>query len=196
MTVPSNLDRVWTVPNVLSAARLVISIACFVAIERGAWGWALGLFLAAASTDWVDGWWARRFGQISRFGRIFDPLVDKLLVCGAFVLLAARGDASAIAPWMAVVVVVRELVVTAVRAEMERAGHDFSAGLTGKLKMVLQCAAVALELAARAWPAAEVAGIGMRTAATGMAWAAVVATAWSGSEYLVKAGPLVASKRG
>ena len=195
MTGEASLDRVWTVPNVLSAARLVISIGCFVAIERAAWGWALGLFLAAALTDWVDGWWARRFHAISRVGRIFDPLVDKVLVCGAFVLLAARGDASAIAPWMAVVVVVRELVVTAVRAEMERTGHDFSAGLSGKLKMVLQCAAVALELAARTWPETMLFGADMRTAATGIAWAAVAATAWSGIEYLAKAGALVAPKR-
>jgi CDP-diacylglycerol--glycerol-3-phosphate 3-phosphatidyltransferase len=183
----ADLDRVWTVPNVLSAARLVISIGCFGAIERSAWSWALGLFLTAALTDWVDGWWARRFGAISRLGRIFDPLVDKVLVCGAFVLLAARGGAGAIAPWMAVVVVVRELVVTAVRAEMERTGHDFSAGLSGKLKMVLQCAAVALELAARQWPEAAPGGVSLPTAASVAAWAAVVTTAWSGIEYLAKA---------
>ena len=174
----------------------MIAIACFVAIERAAWAWGLGLFLVAASTDWVDGWWARRFGQISRLGRIFDPLVDKVLVCGAFVLLAARGEASAIAPWMAVVVVVRELVVTAVRAEMERMGHDFSAGLSGKLKMVLQCAAIVLELAARTWPEAAIAGVELRVAATGMAWAAVITTAWSGVEYFAKAAALVAGKRG
>jgi len=95
----------------------------------------------------VDGWYVRRFGQVSRLGRILDPLVDKVLVCGAWVLLAT--PEGPIAPWMALVVVVRELVVTAVRAEMERAGHDFSAGLAGKLKMVMQCAAVVLELATR-----------------------------------------------
>lgn len=190
MTTSADLDRIWTVPNVLSAARLVISIGCFVAIEWAAWGWALAFFLTAALTDWVDGWWARRFGQISRLGRIFDPLVDKVLVCGAFVLLAAGGGASAIAPWMAVVVVVRELVVTAVRAEMERTGHDFSAGLSGKLKMVLQCAAVALELAARQWPEEAPGSASLPTAASVAAWAAVVTTAWSGIEYLVKAARL------
>lgn len=196
MTGGADLDRVWTVPNVLSAARLLISFACFVAIERAAWGWALGLFLVAALTDWVDGWWARRFGQVSRLGRIFDPLVDKVLVCGAFVLLAARGGAGAIAPWMAVVVVVRELVVTAVRAEMERNGHDFSAGLSGKLKMVLQCAAVALELAARQWPGVALGDAGLPAAASVAAWAAVATTAWSGIEYLVKAAFMAAGPRG
>lgn len=183
-------DRILTVPNLLSFARLVLSIVLFVAIERSAPVPAFWLFAVAASTDWVDGWWARRFGQVSRLGRIFDPLVDKVLVCGAFTLLAAAG--TAIAAWMAVVVVVRELMVTAIRAEMEKAGRDFSAALSGKLKMVLQCLAVAAVLAGRAWPGLAVGGIGIETAATWLAWGAIVATAWSGIEYLVAARPLVA----
>jgi CDP-diacylglycerol--glycerol-3-phosphate 3-phosphatidyltransferase len=189
------IDRVLTVPNVLSAVRFALSIVLFFAIERGSWTAAFWLFLVAASTDWVDGWWARRFGQVSRLGRIFDPLVDKVIVCGAYVLLAGR-DGSAIVPWMAVVVTVRELIVTAVRAEMERVGRDFSAALSGKLKMVLQCAAIALELAARAWPEATIGGTGLRPLATWTAWAAVAATVWSGLEYLVAARVLVAGRTG
>ena len=188
------IDRVLTVPNVLSAVRLAIALVLFVAIERGGREPAFWLFLVAASTDWVDGWWARRFGQVSRLGRIFDPLVDKVIVCGAYVLLADR-DGSAILPWMAVVVTVRELIVTAVRAEMERSGRDFSAALSGKLKMVLQCAAIALELAARAWPEMAVGGIGLRPLAAWTSWAAVVATVWSGLEYLVAARVLVRGDR-
>ena len=191
MSNSPSLDRVWTVPNILSAARFLLALVLFAAIERQAWEAALGLFLVAASTDWVDGWWARRFNQVSRLGRIFDPLVDKVIVCGAFVLLAGRGGASAILPWMAVVVVVRELVVTAVRAEMERTGHDFSAGPAGKLKMVLQCLAIALERAARAWPEAAIGGVGVAEAAGWVAWAAVATTIYSGLEYLVAARGLV-----
>ncbi|GDX95741.1 hypothetical protein LBMAG47_14050 [Planctomycetia bacterium] len=190
MTSPAPLDRVWTVPNMLSALRLLLAFILFAAIERSAWPAALGLFLVAASTDWVDGWWARRFGQVSRLGRIFDPLVDKVIVCGAFVLLADRAG-SAIVPWMALVVVVRELVVTAVRAEMERAGRDFSAALSGKLKMLLQCAAIALELAARAGVAPDPDGIGLTSLAACCAWAAVLATVWSGLEYLIAARGLL-----
>jgi CDP-diacylglycerol--glycerol-3-phosphate 3-phosphatidyltransferase len=184
-------NAVWTIPNILSLVRLMMSVAVFVAIERDAWLPATVLFVVAASTDWVDGWWARRFGQVSRLGRIFDPLVDKVLVCGVWILLASRDQPAAIAPWMAAVVVVRELVVTAVRAEMERAGSDFSAALSGKLKMVLQCAAVALDLAARAWPEWTVGGIGVRTLAMWVAGSAVVATIWSGLEYLWAARTLV-----
>ena len=196
MTDSSALDRIWTVPNIISTARLFLALVLFVAIERELCQPALVLFLVAASTDWVDGWWARRFGQVSRLGRILDPLVDQVSVCGAFILLAARDGSSAILPWMAVVVVVRELVVTAVRAEMERTGHDFSAGLSGKLKMVLQCGAIALELFVRCAPGASFGGIDLRQAAGVVTWAAVVTTIYSGVEYLVSArGLLVAAKR-
>jgi CDP-diacylglycerol--glycerol-3-phosphate 3-phosphatidyltransferase len=182
-------DRIWTVPNLLSLVRLLLAVVLFVAFEQGAAMAAFWLFLVAASTDWIDGWWARRFGQVSRLGRIFDPLVDKVIVCGCAVLLAAAG--TAIAPWMAVVVVVRELVVTAIRAEMERTGHDFSAAWSGKIKMVLQCVAIGLVLAGRAWPGFDLGGVAIDTAAAWAAWAAVAATAWSGIEYVLGARVLV-----
>jgi CDP-diacylglycerol--glycerol-3-phosphate 3-phosphatidyltransferase len=193
MQQTDSLNRVWTVPNMLSAARLVLAIVLFGVIEQEWYAVATVLFLVAASTDWVDGWWARRFGQVSRLGRIFDPLVDKVIVCGGFILLAARGGTSAILPWMAVVVVVRELVVTAIRAEMERTGHDFSAAFSGKLKMVLQCAAIALELFDRASPGQVVGGLSVQSIAVASAWAAVAATVWSGLEYLVAARSLLAT---
>ena len=185
-------DLVWTVPNLLSAARMVLSIVFFVLVEREDFAAGTVLFLLAATTDWVDGWYARRFNQVSRLGRILDPLVDKVLVCGAVIFLAARGGTS-ILPWMAVVVVVRELVVTAVRAEMERAGRDFSAGMAGKLKMVLQCAAVAVELGRLGFSGLfnGVDAVGM---ATGLAWAAVILTAYSGAEYVVKAWPVLTGR--
>ncbi len=186
-------SHVWNVPNTLSALRLLLAFGLFVLIEQRLFVGATLLFLVAASTDWIDGWWARRFGQITRLGRIFDPLVDKVIVCGAFILLADRGNGSAIAAWMAVVVVVRELIVTAVRAEMERSGRDFSAGLSGKLKMVLQCAAIGLELMARAQPDAALGGTSVRQMAWIAAWAAVVVTAYSGVDYLCVARGILTS---
>ena len=84
-------DRIWTIPNVLSSLRLMLAIVLYVAIERGLPTAAFWLFIVAASTDWVDGWWARRFGQVSRLGRILDPLVDKVIVCGSYALLAGAG---------------------------------------------------------------------------------------------------------
>ncbi|MBU6308455.1 MAG: CDP-diacylglycerol--glycerol-3-phosphate 3-phosphatidyltransferase [Planctomycetes bacterium] len=182
-------DSVVTVPNLLSLARLVLSLVFFAAVERDWPAVAFWLFVIAASTDWIDGWYARRFDQVSRLGRIFDPLVDKVLVCGAYVLLAGRD--SAIQPWMAVVVIVRELVVTAIRAEMERAGRDFSAALSGKLKMVLQCLTIGLVLAGHAWPELAPGGVGIDRLAGWVSWAAVIATIWSGFEYVLAARALV-----
>ena len=151
-------SQVWTIPNLLSAARLGLAIVLFVVIGRQDFATAALLFLIAASTDWIDGWWARHFQQVSRLGRI-----------------------------LAVVVVVRELVVTAVRAEMERVGQDFSAGFSGKLKMILQCAAIFFALAALAWPMATLGGGSLRQVALTATWAAVVATVYSGVAYLVAA---------
>jgi CDP-diacylglycerol--glycerol-3-phosphate 3-phosphatidyltransferase len=190
-TKPTASTDVLTVPNVISGVRLLVSAAVFVLLAWQWWSWGLAAFVLAASTDAVDGWYARRYNAISVLGRVLDPLVDKVLVCGTYVMLAAvpatGGEPGAIVAWMAVVVVVRELVVTGVRGEMERQGIDFSAGLTGKLKMILQSVAIAADLIVRGDLAASLgeglAG-GLATTASVTAWIAIVLTIWSGLEYL------------
>ena len=142
------LRRMLNVPNVLTMARLVLSIVVFVLVPLGCYFSALLVFIVAASTDWVDGYWARRFNQVTQLGRIFDPFVDKIIVCGLFIFLAAERDPpSGITAWMAVVVVGRELLVTALRGFIEQRGGDFSAKMAGKLKMVFQCVAGGFGLA-------------------------------------------------
>jgi CDP-diacylglycerol--glycerol-3-phosphate 3-phosphatidyltransferase len=149
-------NTIWNVPNQLTVARLVLSILCFVFLTFDYYLTGLILFVIAAGTDWVDGYWARRYGQITQLGRILDPFADKIIICGTFIYLAAvpptiTGEsASEITAWMAVVVVARELLVTAIRSFFEEQGTDFSAKWAGKWKMVLQCAAVAASLA-RLW---------------------------------------------
>ncbi len=76
-------------------------------------------------------------------------------------------------------------------AEMEKSGRDFSAALSGKLKMVLQCLTIGLVLAERAWPGLAPGGLPLPEIAGWAAWAAVIATVWSGIEYLVAARSLV-----
>lgn len=157
---PTASTDILTVPNVISGIRLLVSAAVFVLLGWQWWGWGLAAFVLAASTDAVDGWYARRYNAISVLGRVLDPLVDKVLICGSYVMLAAtpasNGEPVAIVGWMAVVVVVRELVVTGVRGEMERQGIDFSAGFTGKLKMVVQSVAIPADLVVRGGLAAGV----------------------------------------
>jgi CDP-diacylglycerol--glycerol-3-phosphate 3-phosphatidyltransferase len=147
---------ILNVPNQLTIARLILSVICFVFLAYDFFGTALVLFVIAAGTDWIDGYWARRYGQITQLGRILDPFADKIIICGSFIFLAAvpptmQGEsASEVSAWMAVVVVGREILVTALRSFFEEHGTDFSANWPGKLKMVFQCAAVAASLA-RLW---------------------------------------------
>jgi len=140
--------EIWNVPNQLTVARLVLSVVCFFFLAIDWYGTALVLFAIAAGTDWVDGYWARKYGQITQLGRILDPFADKIIICGTFIFLAAvpqritGHSASEITAWMAVLVMGREILVTALRSFFEEHGTDFSAKWAGKIKMVFQCAAV------------------------------------------------------
>lgn len=155
-SAPPLTATIWNVPNQLTVARLILSIICFIFLSFDYYFIGLVLFVIAAGTDWVDGYWARKYGQITQLGRILDPFADKIIICGTFIYLAAvpptvtGRSASEITAWMAVVVVARELLVTALRSFFEEHGTDFSAKWSGKWKMVFQCAAVAASLA-RLW---------------------------------------------
>jgi len=146
----SNQISVWNVPNKISAARLVLAIGVFIFLESGFYTVSLILFLIAAGTDWMDGWYARKYDQVTKLGRILDPFCDKILICGTYLLLALQmADQSPAFPWyarvmgwMAIVVIGRELLVTVIRSMVEGSGGDFSANMAGKLKMWFQCIAV------------------------------------------------------
>lgn len=142
---------VFNVPNQLTALRFILSIVLFVIIEQRHYLAAMYVFIVAAGTDWLDGYYARKYGQVTTLGRIFDPFVDKIIICGTFIFLAAIPGSGLVA-WMAVVVVGREMLVTALRGYIEQHGGDFSASMSGKLKMVFQCAAAALSLYSLTWP--------------------------------------------
>lgn len=142
-------SQVWNVPNVLTMLRLVLSCVLFTMIALGPQYMiaALVLFVVTALTDFVDGWWARKFNQCTQFGRIMDPFADKILICGTFIFLSARPEMQAdwrlFQPWMAVVILGREMLVTAIRGFMEQKGIDFRAKWAGKIKMGFQCIACA-----------------------------------------------------
>lgn len=187
-------NTVFNVPNVLTTARFVLSIVVFVLIPLGQYAAATVIFVIAASTDWIDGWYARKYGQVTKLGRIFDPFVDKIIICGAFIFLAAE-KGSGILPWMAVVVMGREMLVTAIRGFIEQQGVDFSAQMAGKLKMVFQCvAAVASLLALRHYQqtglAAPLPGWLFWTLHISV-WLAVISTVYSGLEYVVAAARIL-----
>ena len=206
------LNVVWNVPNILTIARLVLSVFCFVCLSFDWFLTSLVLFAIAAGTDWVDGFYARRYGQVTQLGRILDPFADKIIICGTFTFLAAvppvfsaRGldsSSSEIWAWMAVIVVAREILVTALRSFFEEHGSDFSAKWSGKWKMVFQCAAVAMSLWRLWYYQFDSRGMSWGTTPPAsvtwtlrlLVWTAVIMTIYSGWVYVRRALDLLKKK--
>jgi CDP-diacylglycerol---glycerol-3-phosphate 3-phosphatidyltransferase len=101
--------------------------------------WAVGVFLAAAMTDLLDGYFARRRAQISRLGILLDPIADKLLTSAAFISLV---ELRRVPAWIVVIIVGREFAVSGLRAIASSEGFIIQASDLGKTKMVLQVAAI------------------------------------------------------
>jgi CDP-diacylglycerol--glycerol-3-phosphate 3-phosphatidyltransferase len=143
-------------PNQLTLARLALSLIVFAAIPFGWYRTALTLFLLAAGTDWLDGYLARRYNLVTTLGRILDPFADKVIICGTLIFLLDVPDSGlsklGLGAWLVVLVVARELLITVLRSFLEQQGADFSAALSGKLKMGAQCALVGLSLGFLCWP--------------------------------------------
>ena len=179
---------VWNVPNILTATRLILSVMIFALIPYERYGMAAVVFTIAASTDWIDGYWARKYGQVTKLGRIFDPFVDKIIICGTFIYLAAEyARGSGIMPWMAVVVVGRELLVTALRSAIEGKGGDFSAKYLAKWKMLFQCAAAVASLVAlrylTQYPEDDLPRW-LSSSLVVSVWVAMILTVYTGLEYV------------
>ncbi len=153
------------IPNMITVGRLLLTALFFIAINvRVSTGHftllmsiSLVLFLLATGSDVLDGYLARTWKVESAFGRVVDPFADKILICGAFVFLCtpvipmsvvsacawpALYAPTGIAPWMAVVLIAREFLVTGIRGLAESRGIDFRAQWMGKLKMLFQSIAV------------------------------------------------------
>ncbi|MBW3661864.1 MAG: CDP-diacylglycerol--glycerol-3-phosphate 3-phosphatidyltransferase [Actinobacteria bacterium] len=173
-------------PNLLTFLRalLVPVILWLLAKEDpGARWWAFGIFAFAAATDSIDGWVARRWHGVTRWGQLADPIADKLLIIGSLASLAAVDRL----PWWAVwVIVVREVAVTLLRlALVRRYDKVMPASSWGKTKTVTQVAAVIAFL----WPGASVS---LRDV---LLYLAVGITVVSGVDYAFRAGRLARSAR-
>lgn len=191
-TVTPPRPGVFNLANQLTAIRLLLAVVLFGLIAWDLWLTSMIVFAFAALTDWLDGYFARKQGLVSALGRNFDPLVDKVLICGAYIFLlphAAASDPVWLTPWMVTVVVARELIITSLRSFLENRGASFGADSLGKIKMVLQCAAlfaifVYLHLVATQQTDLLPFFGGLRS---GLIWGMLVATALSGLQYLWKA---------
>jgi phosphatidylglycerophosphate synthase len=199
----------WKLPNQLTIARIGLAGGFFALLglydandPRSClyMNLAFVVYIVAGITDVLDGYFARKWKITSAFGRIADPFVDKVLVIGAFVMLAGRNFAlmppgaptdlkwnlpywvtgymaSAVQAWMVVVILSRELLVSAVRGYSESRGIKFAATPAGKIKMFVQSVAICTVLYVRYEPWAIYTKVIL-------VWLALVATVVSGLFYL------------
>lgn len=177
--------RFWNVPNTLSVSRLGLAAVVFAAISAEWYGWAFGLFVVAAVSDWLDGYFARLLNQDTPLGRQLDPLVDKVIVCGVYIYLAAI-PGTGVYPWMVAAIVVRELLIQGLRSLLEGQGQAFGAKMVGKLKTLFQCLSLSSVLYILWMGEVDRNLILLRDVFT---WSAVGLTIYSGAAYLWGAGP-------
>lgn len=213
-------------PNILTILRVFLAILFFVILSR----WHVDasslvngkptppdrtlllsaiIFIIAAITDALDGALARRWNVVSVFGRVMDPFADKVLVLGAFVILAGPAftsrlfpyeSFSCVEPWMAVAILARELLITSLRAAVEARGVSFAATASGKLKMVLQSICVPIVLVTMAYldtrpdQGADSGNDGWVGAVPGgrliiliTVWLTVAVSLWSAVPYIIRA---------
>ncbi len=215
------------IPNLVTVGRFFLSLAFFVIVgfyDHGAPArWpvldvALIVFLVAVMTDAVDGYLARRLGHTTTFGRIADPFVDKILVCGALayfigdqfvqtsISAGALGAAGALditlphivkenltgwRPWMVAVILARELLVTGMRSFSESHHIPFAATLSGKVKMFIQCVAICWCLVYVEHWAGDSDWEWTRLVRDVLVWTTTLVTAFSGLVYVKRAYDLL-----
>ena len=165
-------------PNKLTLIRIIAIPIFIVILLLGHRFMATILFVAAALTDMLDGHIARKYNLVTNFGKLMDPLADKLLVMSALVCLVQLGNVEG---WMVIVILAREFAVTGLRQVAASEGTVIAAGTTGKIKTILQMIAIPLLLLDN-WPGYYI-GVPLDQI---ILWAAVVMTIVSGAEYIFK----------
>ena len=193
------------IPNQITLGRLALALVFFgllsfyhagsprggVLLESAFW-----VFLVAVLSDILDGYLARTWQQVTSFGRICDPVVDKVIVCGAFIFFASDlfydphsgRNITGVEPWMVVLILLRELLVSAIRSFSEAGGSSFAANWVGKAKMFVQSASVCVILGVLAWYPETLAWLRITCV-----WLTVGVTALSTISYVSRARRFVLS---
>ncbi len=190
-------------PNTITMGRFALALVLFgylfgTDVCAGPEWWPPAIagigFILVVITDALDGYYARKLNQMTAFGRIADPVVDKVLVSGALIFLSSAAWARSMHPFLVlitVVVVGREFMVSGLRGFIEARGVAFPARWDGKLKMVLQCIAVPALFFQRmndlGWPGTTWLVQSMNVIAVGSLWLMFLVTLSSGARYVVAA---------
>jgi CDP-diacylglycerol--glycerol-3-phosphate 3-phosphatidyltransferase len=139
------LGTLRTTPNYLTISRMALTPIFMILYQYVGAFFSLLAFSAAAFTDFLDGRIARRTGKITKFGKFMDPLADKLLVCAALIALLRSGP-GLVTSWMVLIIVIREITVTALRILAARDGNVIAATKFGKYKASSQMYAIVISL--------------------------------------------------
>jgi CDP-diacylglycerol--glycerol-3-phosphate 3-phosphatidyltransferase len=169
-------QHILTLPNKLTLIRVsIVPILVVVLLTKLSDWLAVAIFLAAALTDFADGYLARSRAQVTVFGKLMDPIADKLLIAGSLISLVEIGHAPA---WLVVIIVGREFAVNGLRAVAASQNIVIPAGPLGKAKMVAQVIAVPLLI------------LNVHTSGSNIGylvlWVTMLLTVWSGVDYFVK----------
>ncbi|HZJ69679.1 MAG TPA: CDP-diacylglycerol--glycerol-3-phosphate 3-phosphatidyltransferase [Planctomycetota bacterium] len=190
-------------PNRITVGRLLLALIFFAFFRFASladapewWKPAVagGIFVLAVATDALDGYYARKLGLQTDFGRIADPVVDKIIVAGGLIFLTATSWAAEFVPvWMVVLIIAREFMVSGLRGFIEARGVAFPSRWDGKLKMILQCVAIPAVFLHRmvdlGWPAEKWKWIAkvVEWFSVITVWATFVLTMTSGFSYVREA---------
>jgi len=181
MTTLKKINDILSHPNYLTLIRIAATPAIVLLLlfpNRLCTFLAAIIFSAAAITDYLDGYYARTRGMISSFGKMMDPLADKLLVSSSFIMLTSLGWIPA---WVVCVIIGRELAVTGLRNILVENGKDISASSLGKYKTGFQIAAIIPLTFHYPYFGVDLHAIGIF-----FLWGALVFTVWSGADYFIR----------
>ncbi|WP_028579451.1 CDP-diacylglycerol--glycerol-3-phosphate 3-phosphatidyltransferase [Desulfogranum japonicum] len=176
-------SKILTVPNIITGIRFLLSglLAIFLIFEQTTTIALIAfvIFVIAAVSDWVDGYYARRYQAVTVLGKLMDPLADKVLVTTALVMLIPTGRLPA---WVALVILCREIVVTGLRGVASSSGIVVAASGLGKLKSTFQY----IGLGALIFPLGVLPIPALYQIGLFVVYIALILTVWSGLDYFYK----------
>jgi len=179
------VNRNWSLPNILTYARVaaVPLVAGFMFWPQEPWArWtALAIFIAAAVTDFFDGYLARAWAQQSSLGRMLDPIADKLLVSAAILMLVANQTISGATLWAAIVILCREILVSGLREYLAELRVPMPVTAVAKWKTAVQLVALAFLIVG---PSGEAIMTGSIMTGIVLLWIAAILTLYTGWDYM------------
>ncbi len=184
-------NSVFNLPNILTMTRIAaipVLVALLTSPSRAAGFWGTVVFALASITDWLDGYFARRMGIVTIFGKFLDPIADKLMVMAALIMILPYGRVPA---WMVLVILGREIIITGLRGIASSEGVVIQASNLGKFKTIFQIVAIQGLLLHYDYywffgMQNPLLLVNMHNVGMFFLWIATLLTVWSGLDYLIR----------